>query len=792
MVDNFPQNKLTICTVSFKQKYLIEANIELVKKMNPGIFFKWVITENTPEGEFGGFELSGGGDDFSVVRRIPNDFKGVASASYHHASGLNKAIEKADTRYVLIIDPDFYIVRKNWIKDILSHMKQNDLAFFGAPYNPKRYMKYRNFPCIHCIFIDLEKVDKKDIDFMPRYDQIALLENRNKILGSEKPRIKIFYNFINSVKNHARIILKRKTVIGFSRDTGYKLYENFYNKDGIKRECVNTVFKFESVKPKYITSWWNRILENFLPQNLSYLPKSFYCYTKIGFKDLGYPDVFAKGWDEFVWRGKPFGFHMQGAQKDGTLRDRAEDMPELLKIFDFFISEERDTTLFITMFEGVESKNILRTGIVCQILEKNPFVRVVLFVKNKERADYYAKEFFDPRIVYEVVEPREIKGIDRFFSLRKFLFLQTETTDLRAKMIAEEHGQFYYYYSIFIHRLLARPFFIKIFRFLDKLLVRDKVFDKYFEKYKPDLILLANLFDDFEANFLRAAKRNKVFSVGLINSWDKVTARCILRILPDKLIVFNDTLKEEIIKTNIVAADDIFVSGIPQYDAYFKEINISKEDFFKKLGLDLKDKVIVYSPIGGMFSNSDWDILDWLLAMNKEEKFGSHVKILVRFPPNDFIKDEDLKKRPGLLYQYPGTRFSATRSTDWDMNSEELNDLKNTLFYMDLMICYASSISVDAVIFDKPVININFEINNNQSLSKSPTIFYKMTHYKKALIARGIKLVNNKEELVFWVKEYLKNLKLDRKERKRLTREQCEYTDGKSAERIANFLLDMF
>ncbi|HEY0220781.1 MAG TPA: CDP-glycerol glycerophosphotransferase family protein [Candidatus Paceibacterota bacterium] len=445
-------------------------------------------------------------------------------------------------------------------------------------------------------------------------------------------------------------------------------------------------------------------------------------------------------------------------------------------------------TIFITIFEGQESKNILRTGVVNKILSNDPEVQVVLFVKTPDRRDYYKAEFHDPRIIYEVTPQYELGSLDKFFGKRKFHFLRTETTRLRAEIISEDRGKAYYYYTLFLHWFLAREFFVKTFRALDYLLVKDNYFDKYFEKYKPELIMLADVFEDFETSFLRSAKKHNVFSVNFVNSWDRVTARCIFRILADKFIVFNDIIKQELIETNYIDGKDIFVSGMPQYDMYFRPALISREEFFRNLGLNSDERVIVYSPIGGKFSDSDWDIMDLLYKLNGEKKFGDKVKILVRFPPNDFVKEEELKKRPHLLYQYPGVRFSTKRSIDWDMTKDELENLRSTLEYMSLIICYASSISVDTALFDKPIINIDFEIKKIDKLEKSATTWRRLGHYRKALDMGGIRLVKTEEELIDLVKKYLKDPSLDREGRMNLAKKQYQFSDAKSAERIADYV----
>jgi len=438
-------------------------------------------------------------------------------------------------------------------------------------------------------------------------------------------------------------------------------------------------------------------------------------------------------------------------------------------------------TLFLTIFEGAEARNILRTSVMPTLLSDLE-VRIVLFTKSPERAEYYKKEFNDPKLIYEVVAPIRVRGLDKLFVYLKFLLLRTETTDLRRSS----------YWSLFASRLLARPWVRRIIRFLDYYLVGNSAYSRYFDLYKPDAVLLAHLFNEPEVHLLREAKKRGVTTIGFINSWDKVTARCILRLLPDKAIVFNDIVKNELMEHNEMAEKDIFVSGLPQYDGYFIDKKYTpREVFFNKLNLDPKKKLIVYAPLGRACGESDWDIIDLLYRLRNERKFGDAADLLVRFQPNDFLDEKELEKRPQLIYDYPGIRFSAKRGVDWDMNTEHLNHLRDTLHHMSLLVCYASSLSIDAAVFDKPIININFETRKVDSFEKSSIKYYAFTHYKKALSTGGIRMADNEEGLVNWVNQYLADPSIDRDSRKRLVAEQCQFTDGNSGARIGKFILGL-
>ena len=445
-------------------------------------------------------------------------------------------------------------------------------------------------------------------------------------------------------------------------------------------------------------------------------------------------------------------------------------------------------TIFITIFQGVEAKNILRTDIY-QNLIADENTRIVFFVDSIERAEYYKKEFSHSRVIYEVANPNLSTGFNTFFSWLSFVLLRTATTDLRRKMALEvNHGYFRYVAGLFFNRLLARRWIRKIVRRLDYFFVHSDSFSEYFEKYKPSVIFLAHLFDDREVNLLREAKCRDVRAVGFINSWDKLTARHSMRLLPDSLIVFNNIVKQEAINHADMNERDIFVSGIPQYDWHVNYKPISREKFCEKNKLDSAKKIIVYAPMGKAFSNSDWDIID-LLNYSITRDSITNAQLLVRFQPNDFTDEAELKKRPWLIYDLPGVRFSRERGVNWDMSFDDIRGLSDTLANTDLFICYASSISVEAAIFDVPVINIDFEVKDKQLLSQTPTFFYKTEHYGRVVKSGAIRYPKSQEEFIGWIKKYLEHPEIDREARKRLVEAQCFKMDGRSGKRIAEYLL---
>lgn len=451
------------------------------------------------------------------------------------------------------------------------------------------------------------------------------------------------------------------------------------------------------------------------------------------------------------------------------------------------------TTIFLTCFQAVEVKNLLRTDVAAALLQ-TPGVRIVALVHNAERAAYYSRELPLAGVTYEVCTAAPQGLFERLMRLLKFHLIRTATTDLRRRgNYFESHAIVVYYGGAFLNRLLARAWVRHLLRRLDRLLVGDAGCGGLFDQYLPSVVVLANLFDDGETAILRDARRRGVPTVGFINTWDKLTARASLRLLPDKLIVYNEIVRDEAERFADMPRELISISGVPQYDIYAATQPTARESFMRLIGCDPEKRLVLFAPMGAAFSRYDWFAIDLLYDIIERQKQVSDAELFVRFQPNDFVDRTEFERRPWLRYDLPGIRFGSERGGDWDMTREDATRLRDTLAHAGVVISYASSIGIDAAFMGTPVININFEIGGSSSRAiglRSPTFYYETEHYKKALATGGIRLVGSVSELTRWTRRYIDNRELDLEGRERLVREQCVFADGKSGERIARVILE--
>lgn len=76
-------------------------------------------------------------------------------------------LKHVDTPYLLVLDPDLFVTCPHWIVECLDHRERRRLRFFGVPWHARWYRKWRGFPCVHFLLIDLRQVDIGELDFTP-------------------------------------------------------------------------------------------------------------------------------------------------------------------------------------------------------------------------------------------------------------------------------------------------------------------------------------------------------------------------------------------------------------------------------------------------------------------------------------------------------------------------------------------------------------------------------------------------------------------------------------------------
>src|SRR5262249_31394970 len=320
---------------------------------------------------------------------------------------------------------------------------------------------------------------------------------------------------------------------------------------------------------------------------------------------------------------------------------------------------------------------------------------------------------------------------------------------------------------------------------------RDAGAERLFDRCGPGLVAVSTPGLIFaEIPLLRSARHHGVRTVAVDLSWDNLTNKLFPIRRVNRLVLWNETMKREAHTLHGYPLEDIDVVGPPQFDSYFDAtLRTSRTAFCRRVGLDPDRRIVTLTTIPADAYPRHDVVIDRLLDAMRSGAVKPPFNLLVRLHPRDDLRRYDkYAGTPHLVVEKP-FRVSA-RSGDGhsvDVTADNTRHLADTMHHSDVVLNVASTIAIEAAIFDTPVVNIAFDQDDAETrpFLTSPLRYYSYTHYQQIVRTGGVRIAKSAAEMVGMVNAYLADPSLDRAGRRRIVGEQCAFTDGRSAERIA-------
>lgn len=327
--------------------------------------------------------------------------------------------------------------------------------------------------------------------------------------------------------------------------------------------------------------------------------------------------------------------------------------------------------------------------------------------------------------------------------------------------------------------------------FKNKQIVKD--YKTIFEKEKFDILFFTHQRPPFIAPLVYWAEQLKVKTASFIFSWDNLASKGRMAANFDYYLVWSDLMKEELLHFyKKVQSQNVAVAGTPQFEPYALErYQTAKDDFYVRFNLDPSKKTICFS-CGDISTSKNDELYITIIAQAIEENKIQNINLLVRTSPaEDPVRFESfIKKYPFIQWNYPKWYLTRTgHQEEWSQripSKEDVADLRSILEYSDLNINMLSTMSLDFMQFDKPVINPVF--GNAANGLYDDQRFLKYPHIKNVVNSKATKIVKNEKELIDAVKSYIMYPDIDEANRKQLIQMQIGKPLRGTSQRIATIL----
>ena len=120
---------------------------------------------------------------------------------------------------------------------------------------------------------------------------------------------------------------------------------------------------------------------------------------------------------------------------------------------------------------------------------------------------------------------------------------------------------------------------------IERLIPSDPVIEQAIEAVSPDVVAVTPLIDynSYQPEYVKAAVRLGIPTVWCVASWDNLSNKEIVSIVPDRVLVWNDAQRREAIELQGVSADRVVVTGAQTFDPWFTMAPSMTHDAFTDL-----------------------------------------------------------------------------------------------------------------------------------------------------------------------------------------------------------------
>jgi hypothetical protein len=125
----------------------------------------------------------------------------------------------------------------------------------------------------------------------------------------------------------------------------------------------------------------------------------------------------------------------------------------------------------------------------------------------------------------------------------------------------------------------------------------ERYFELFIRYYEPDLVAVTPLVDfgSYQTDYVKAAHRLGIPVTFIPFSWDNLTNRGLIRVQPDRVIVWNDIQKREAVDLHGIDPDRVVVTGAARFDEFFELTpSTTKQEFCAAVGLPPSTYLLLY------------------------------------------------------------------------------------------------------------------------------------------------------------------------------------------------------
>ena len=448
---------------------------------------------------------------------------------------------------------------------------------------------------------------------------------------------------------------------------------------------------------------------------------------------------------------------------------------------------------------GFSARMVLHTDLVKE-LQKAGFKNISIVIPGK--ADDSFKEIekkLNIKVYY--IDIKNTFWSNEYMNFRKYIYedIRNNPALLSKHLKSLESKGFnpwrkvrpFLFYSI--NRLTRKFNFLKgPFKVFEKFMLRNRKLKKLLKQINPKAIVSTYPVNYIEGSTLRIGKDLSIITVTQLLSWDNITCKGRFPVVSDYFISWGGIMTDEIREYYGVSQDRIFTTGVPHFDKSKSLVCPSKkESYLRDMGLDPVRPYILFGMSSPYFAPREIDVVERLADLLSRNIFGKDIQLIIRPHPQNVeggMADSSwLPRLDRLVSGRVGVNYPITEKNNlpWNVNEKDLEMLSNLIAGSSIVINSGSTLSIEGLIHNKPVILTLFDGDSTLKEYNSVRRVRSYFHLRKIVDTKALKAVYHYEDLKKNIISALNEPDSNKKLREKALFMECGNIDGKSCQRIA-------
>jgi len=266
--------------------------------------------------------------------------------------------------------------------------------------------------------------------------------------------------------------------------------------------------------------------------------------------------------------------------------------------------------------------------------------------------------------------------------------------------------------------------------------------------------------NSIDYGLMAEAMLDRIPVLAVAGSWDNFTTKGYFPFPVHKTVVWNEKMKEELVHYFGSRPDKIDIAGYPR--ASVLRSRVLTEDsaaYLRRIGIEGFKRFVLYSASYAELTRIAEQSMpiEYMLIKKVSQQLAASlptdVCILIRLHP--FARAEDKNYFSGndrYFVFLPGRQDSYVERV---MNDDDECHLATQLAKSECVLSMASTISIDALCLERPIMNIDFDPIEGLPMEHSIRRFYEQNHFRDLLRITRIPLASSYQQILHFVLQCL-------------------------------------